>query len=103
MAQLVQNASTKYRFVYSTVQEYVDAVEEERKRLNFGWPVYEGDFFPLVSEQPGHTWSGYYTSRPNLKKLIREFSGLQQLSTTLYGLLLLESLSERQVANDPTV
>lgn len=103
VAALVQNTSTKYHFVYSTVQQYLDALGAERTRLNFDWPTYEGDFFPLVSEQPGHAWTGYYTTRPNLKKLIREFSGLQQLSTTLYGLLLLESLSERQHPTDPTV
>jgi lysosomal alpha-mannosidase len=61
----------KFKFVYSTVQEYVDAVKAEQRAKSFEWPVYEGDFYPLTGNFPGHTWSGYYTSRPNFKRFIR--------------------------------
>ena len=34
---------------------------------------------------------------------MRDFTGIQQVSNTYYGSLYLESLSEHQVATDPTV
>lgn len=66
----------KFKFVYSTVQEYLSAVQAEKARLNFEWPTYSGDFYPLTGNFPGHTWSGYYTSRPNFKQLIRTFTSV---------------------------
>jgi hypothetical protein len=43
------------------------------KTLNKGWPIRRDDGFPY-QEQNGQYWAGYYTTRPNLKKKIREFS-----------------------------
>jgi hypothetical protein len=31
-------------------------------------------------------WTGYYTSRANSKKMMREFSGLGYMTSTLYSL-----------------
>jgi hypothetical protein len=66
-----------FKFRYSTAAEYLKAVQEEAaKTEGFEWPKYHGDFFPLTSNYPAHTWSGYYTSRPNFKYLIRQFSAI---------------------------
>lgn len=43
------------------------------KTLSKGWPIRKDDGFPY-QEQNGQYWAGYYTTRPNLKKKIREFS-----------------------------
>ena len=60
--------------VFSTVQEYYEAVIKEQKVQSFVWPTYDGDFFPYDGNGVGHVWSGFYTSRPNFKKQIREFA-----------------------------
>ncbi|TNV85114.1 hypothetical protein FGO68_gene2057 [Halteria grandinella] len=96
-------AGKKFKFVYSTVQEYQDAVQSDIRRLNIELPKYDGDFYPLTGNYPGHTWSGYFTSRPNFKRLIREFTGVQQVSNSFYGWQTLESMSERQDQANPTV
>ena len=65
----------------------------------FEWPTYSGDFFPLNGYYPAHYWSGYYSSRPNFKKLIRDFTGIVEASDTIYGLELLRlMLKENGVA-----
>ena len=61
----------KFKFIYSTVQEYVDSVQSEKKKLAFDWPKFSGDFFPMNGNYPGHYWTGYFTSRANFKRLIR--------------------------------
>lgn len=37
------------------------------------WPTYRGDFFPYT-DRPGAFWTGYFSSRPNLKRQFREAS-----------------------------
>ena len=78
IARIVNNHKdgAKFKFVYSTAQEYVDAVRNDQEEMDIEWPTYTGDFFPLTGNFPGHTWSGYFSSRPNFKKLIREFSAV---------------------------
>ncbi len=60
-----------FKFKYSTVQEYITAVREEGKSKGLVWPEYNHDFLPITSNFPGHIWSGYFSSRPNFKQLIR--------------------------------
>jgi lysosomal alpha-mannosidase len=51
------------------------------------WEVREGDFFPYASDSDAY-WTGYYTSHPKLKGLVR--SALAQLrQTELLNLLTL--------------
>ena len=38
-----------------------------------------------------HYWTGFYTSRPNLKRLIRSYSALTKASVTLYSIGALKS------------
>jgi lysosomal alpha-mannosidase len=49
------------------------------------WPIYRGDFFPYNGVHIGSYWSGYYTSRPNFKKFIRDYTGVSQSLENLIG------------------
>jgi hypothetical protein len=49
----------------STPSEYIKALKEEDVK----WPVkVGGDFFPYGSDEKNNFWSGYFSSRPALKK-----------------------------------
>jgi len=65
------------------------------KTLNKGWPIRRDDGFPY-QEQAGQYWAGYYTSRPNLKKQIREFA--QQFHSTQR--LTVAQLLRQDLSND---
>jgi len=52
----------------STPSEYVDSV----KKQNIKWPVRYEDLMPY-GESPIDFWSGYFSSRPGLKKQIHDF------------------------------
>jgi len=53
-------------FIQSTPQTYVNALKLE----NVEWPVKYDDFMPYESEH-NWFWTGYYSSRPTLKKQIK--------------------------------
>ena len=63
---------------------------KKQEELKFEWPVYRGDFFPYNGFHIAHFWTGYFTSRPNFKKLIRDFTALTQISDTFYALEILQ-------------
>ena len=52
---------------YSTLSEYFDAVAKQ----NIEYSVYQGDFFPYADNQNSY-WSGYFTSKPVLKRVARD-------------------------------
>jgi Glycosyl hydrolases family 38 N-terminal domain len=76
----------KFKFIYSTVDDYFTAIQKKQKELKFNWPEVNTDFFPYNGFHVAHYWTGYYTSRPNFKKLIRDFTGLTQASDTFYAI-----------------
>jgi len=60
--------------VYSTPSCYLQALHAS----NLKWPTKSDDFFPYASEN--HTyWTGYFTSRPNLKRFERQGNNLLQV------------------------
>lgn len=63
--------------VYSTPTKYYDAIKRDNA-LNLagkgGWPVRKDDTFPYELKSSTGFLDGFYSSRPNLKKSIRELS-----------------------------
>lgn len=63
-------------FVMSTPGRYVDALKKE----NVTWPVQYDDFMNYYEKKEMNSgsafefWSGYYTSRPDFKKHIKDSS-----------------------------
>ncbi|CAA3024604.1 alpha-mannosidase At3g26720-like isoform X1 [Olea europaea subsp. europaea] len=56
--------------LYSTPSIYTDA----KHAANEQWPLKTGDFFPYADHENAY-WTGYFTSRPALKRHVREMSG----------------------------
>jgi hypothetical protein len=63
-----------FRFYYSTVDEYFQAVFKKQQEIQCQWPVHTSDFLPYNGFHMAHFWTGFYTSRPGFKKLIRDFT-----------------------------
>jgi hypothetical protein len=61
------------------------AFREEIAAKDLWLSVHSEDFFPMEEIYRDSFWTGYYTSRANSKKAIREFSQLTYLSNTLYA------------------
>ena len=49
------------------------ALQEDKSASE--WPTKNDDFFPYASDEHGY-WTGYFTSRPTSKRMIRESSGV---------------------------
>eukprot|EP00743_Colponemidia_sp_Colp-15_P004427 GILK01004773.1.p1 GENE.GILK01004773.1~~GILK01004773.1.p1 ORF type:complete len:997 (+),score=226.35 GILK01004773.1:428-2992(+) len=69
---------------YSTPSLYIDKVH--RDSANITWTTKTDDFFPYA-DGPHSYWTGYFTSRPALKKYVRDSSNLltavEQLAATV--------------------
>lgn len=66
----------------STPSEYLTALKNE----NVKWPVKNGgDFFPYGSDDKNNFWSGYFSSRPALKKQIKDASAGFWASNKLFS------------------
>jgi lysosomal alpha-mannosidase len=63
----------KVHIMYSTPSCYLKTLQE----ANEAWPIKDEDFFPFASD-PHAYWTGYYSSRPTSKRMIREASGILQ-------------------------
>jgi hypothetical protein len=60
-------------FIYSTPGNFVDALRKE----DVTWPTYDKDMFPYYCSTVYNSfWSGFYSSRPNLKLQIKQASGV---------------------------
>jgi alpha-mannosidase len=55
---------------YSTPSHYVDAKFKATTAAHAKWEVRHDDIFPL-GDAPHNYWSGYFTSRPSLKRQVR--------------------------------
>lgn len=64
----------------STPSTYVNAIKQE----NIEWPVKTFDLMPYSSDV-GFFWSGFYSSRPNFKKHIRDTSALYAAENHLFA------------------
>lgn len=54
---------------FSTPSEYITAIKAEKHN----YPVFENDLLPY-SEGNNEVWSGYFSSRPGLKKTVKDTS-----------------------------
>uniref|UniRef100_A0A7E4WCA8 Alpha-mannosidase n=1 Tax=Panagrellus redivivus TaxID=6233 RepID=A0A7E4WCA8_PANRE len=67
----VVRQKTKYNIFYSTPSCYFKAIKE----ANQNWPNKTYDFMPYASSVDEY-WTGYFTSKPALKGLVRQSSAL---------------------------
>lgn len=70
----------KYLFRQSTPKEYIKAVHQEKHKLTIQKNEEDDlDMFPYADFDENTKnisyWTGYYSSRPNFKKMIRDLSG----------------------------
>jgi len=70
------NADGRVKVFYSTPLRYVEAKQKESQ---VKWPLKEDDFFPYA-DGPHKFWTGYFTSRPALKRYIRDTSAFFQVA-----------------------
>lgn len=67
-------------FVYSTPHYFVDALKKE----NITWPVQYGDFLPYFDKKYEY-WTGFFSSRPGLKKQIKSYSKLYHAQSRIFA------------------
>ena len=67
---------------YSVLSDYFEAVHKYQTLHQKYWSIVQNDFFPYASDNISY-WSGYYTSRPDLKQLSRNASAILRNSETL--------------------
>ena len=70
---------------FSTPSEYFDAVHAAAAVTATRFPSYEGDFYPYSDDGKSY-WTGYYTTRPNLKRSMREMAGLTTSAAFLFSI-----------------
>jgi len=63
---------------YSTPSCYLKALHD----FNISWPTKTDDFFPYASD-PHAYWTGYFTSRPTSKRMIRDTSAILHVAKQL--------------------
>lgn len=67
-------------FQYSTPSQFIDAVNKEK----VVWPVFEDDFYPYY-EKRYEFWTGYYTTRPGMKKQAKSYTQLFHAESRLFA------------------
>ena len=74
LLEQIRGLIPEVNITYATLSEYFRAVLSENRTYS----VYEGDFYPYISHTTGYkrTWTGFYSSRPALKKKIFEAHSL---------------------------
>lgn len=64
------NMDGRVNALYSTPSIYTDAKHASTE----SWPIKSEDFFPYADKANAY-WTGYFSSRPALKRFVREMSG----------------------------
>lgn len=89
--QQKSNASNINLF-YSTPSCYLHALNQ----ANATWPTKDDDFFPYGSGE--HTyWTGYFTSRPALKRMEREASSFLRTCKQMDAIAQLGPLDQHNI------
>ena len=82
------NNNKNMKMIYSTPSQYSDLLRNSDIR----WSTHEGDFMPYATKAIGKLdtandfiyWTGFYSSRPNAKRLIRYGQANLHASNKLY-------------------
>jgi len=85
-ANMRQVNGSRYNLFYSTPSCYLKSLNDAGKT----WPVKTDDFFPYGSDEHSY-WTGYFTSRPTSKYMLRESSNLLQTCKQAAAILTLNS------------
>lgn len=84
---------TNIELIYSTPSMYVDSIAEQQ----IEWPTKYDDMFPYADYIDAY-WTGYFSSRANNKKYIRDASHALHSSNKLFALAGIDqSTSDQQV------
>lgn len=75
--------SHEIEILYSTPSRYIKALKKQNEFRK--WALRKDDFFPFSDDQDAY-WTGFYTSRPNLKKLDREVSNMFHATRRLHSM-----------------
>ena len=67
---------------YSTLSEYFSAVHSDAHRKSVAFPFHRGDFFPYADNGDSY-WTGYYSTRPNLKVSVFTCTSKKKISQNL--------------------
>lgn len=73
--------STNIELIYSTPSMYIDAIAAD----NIEWPTKYDDGFPYADGDTAF-WTGYFSSRANAKKYMRDASHTLHSSNKLFAL-----------------
>ena len=97
----VVNASEKIDVKFATPSEYFEAVFEEQQKFS----VFEGDFYPLVSKPAevygiyNRVWSGYFNTKPYLKKGIQDLQKNVRIAEILSSFYQKQSISAEELSS----
>ncbi|EGC28973.1 hypothetical protein DICPUDRAFT_99980 [Dictyostelium purpureum] len=88
---------------YGTVSDYFKQLKSEILNEKLQLTEIDKDFFPYATDYDEY-WTGYFTTRPTMKKQIREFSKLLRFTESIYSLLMLDNKYNQndQISNDIT-
>ena len=75
-----------FEFKFSTVWDYYSSVRKEISEKNLTLQIFHDDFFPLEQIYEDSFWTGYYTSRPNSKREMRDFAKYTHASNLIYAM-----------------
>lgn len=73
-----QTNGSRFNLLYSTPSCYVKSLNSVKK----SWPLKTDDFFPYGSDAHSY-WTGYFTSRPAFKYMVRQGSNLLQVDDVI--------------------
>ncbi|XP_077550620.1 lysosomal alpha-mannosidase-like [Haemaphysalis longicornis] len=76
--KLSRSTEPRVHFVHSSPACYIAALHASSR----AWPSFKGDLMPYTDHR-GRTWTGFYTTRPNLKMMTRYANGFLQAGKQL--------------------
>ena len=90
-----KNYGDRVELRYTTPSEYLNALVE----ANVTWPVRYDDMFPYA-DIPDDYWTGYFTSRPNAKRQVRDGQAKLLASNKLFALkAIYQKSSDEDITN----